>query len=390
MRRRYILLLVLALLVSGCSFGAEETQPPTEPPEIPLETRPDQRQYPGVTLTFETLWAQDTPEASILVQAADVFESRTGAEVKILWNGEGSGNADIIGMPVEKLTEHQESSMDLTLLAQEAGYDSRSHEILRQQVIDSCGSLKGIPQVPYLEGLYYNADLLEMPPENWTDFLLSCEALQSAGFLPLTMDGADALWMLELHLERSVGVSGLRDLRYGGGWAENAAAVEALEQIAELKDFGYVGTGGERKMVLSNAAMVVCGNEDCRAMEQELNLDIRWGVAPWPGTKDSGCRVTSDVLTISNTCGNPQAAFDFILLLTTGEFDQLRADLTSGIPADPANKCGITGAMETLEKASTMADTILGQSWCEMALNLWNGGYESGEELAEALDELYG
>jgi len=32
MRRRYILLLVLALLVSGCSFGAEETQPPTEPP----------------------------------------------------------------------------------------------------------------------------------------------------------------------------------------------------------------------------------------------------------------------------------------------------------------------------------------------------------------------
>lgn len=390
MKKLCMLLLASALLLSGCVIGAEETLLPTEPPEIPLETRADEREYLNVTLEYQTLWDENDPEAAVLTQAAAVFENQTGAQVNILWACEGSDQADIIHSSLEELAQCQDQRLDLTEPAQGAGFDGRSHEILRRQVMDRCGSLKGIPLTPYLEGLYYNAELLEKAPLDWTDFLLTCEALRGDGFLPLTMDSADALRLLELHLERTVGTEGLRSLRYEGGWAENERAVAALDQIDQLAALGYVGTGGESKVLSANAVMAVCGNSDCRDMERQLHMDIRWGVCPWPGAEGAGCRVSSDVLAISADCENPQAAFDFIMLLTTGEFDRLRAELTEGIPADPSNECAIAGAMETLSQASGRSGTILGQSWGEMALNLWQGGYESGMELAEALDEFYG
>ena len=115
-------------------------------------------------------------------------------------------------------------------------------------------------------------------------------------------------------------------------------------------------------------------------------MDLRWGVFPYPGQTGSGTWMTADVLVIEKNCKNAQAAFDFVMLVSSGEFDQLRVDIAGGIPADPANRSSIAGAMEAIAAAKPEDLNVFSNKQMDAAVKLWTGWYDTAFRHAVQLE----
>lgn len=421
MIRKCISLLLCAVLTVFCLTGCDRTevpetsevaQPTQEPTqavlEIELPLPEDERPYVGVELEFLSLLSPDDPRAGAVEQAAEVFEAKTGAVVNIRWLA-GDENAmsanlteaDIFASTADGLQDLLgQYALDLTDLAAASGYENHSHRVLREQIVQRCGFLAGIAQEPLVYGLYYNADAVSDAgtalPGTWEEFLVFSEELITSGYLPMAMDIENCHIALELLLERQFGFEQFRELMVKAGWTGKTEYIDVFKRAILYTEAGYLAKGdpcafpgGQEKLALSNVVMVPGSSALCAQVEQGTMMDVNWGVFPYPGDgSGKGFAAESQTLSIHKDCANPQAAFDFIMLLTTGAFDQLYADLGSGIPADPANQCTIEGAMELLENADTRGIGLLRSQDNELFSRLWNGWYKTPGYFASAMNTL--
>lgn len=408
MKKLLSLLLAAALIctfAAGC--GKEEavaqTLPPTETTaQWFLEDTLEVKQYEGVTLTFQSCWGEDALDAGVLLQAAELFEATTGAVVEIQWQAGGGG--DIYQLPVSQLSGYQEQLLDLTQMAQAADYESKSIDSLTD-LARSGEALLAIPQTPYVTGFYYNREAFEEcgiteMPGTYDEFLTACAALAAGGYSPLTLDSESADELLAVHLTQYLGTEGAAQMLSKGGWTEDELALQATVDIWDFVKAGYLTYGtpaaypaGQNRIGLSNSAMVYGTNALCAQVEEATMTEISWGMFPYPGVAgaESIISVDVDVLAISSGCGNPQAAFDFVMLLVTGEFDQLRADITNGIPADPGNISPVAGALEAMQITQIVdpAEPALDEQQLSVVLKLWQGKYTENDGFAKAMDKLY-
>lgn len=422
MKKRLSLLLCAALILmitAGCGQEAVEatetpTQLPTEPSvvEMPIELAEEQLPYEGVKLQYWSQLHEQTPEARALRQAADYYYKATGALVEFNWLGAdtealrsaltGDLQADLFEAAPEVLQEGLlDFALDLTEMAEAAGYADHSYAALRDQVVRRFGYLAGIPQTVYVYGMYYDQDafgasgILETP-DSWEDFLKACRKLEANGFEPLSMDLEKTGLVLELHMERTLGNDRLEQLVSGGGWEKDEQVVASVQRIVDLVAAGYMVRGtpaeypaGQNKLALSNAAMVVGSNELCAEVEEATLMELSWGVFPYPGDgAGTGVLVDSDLLAVNRSTVNAQAAFDFAMLVTCGDFDQLRADLSGGIPADPNNVSSISGAREALLRAAGYAPGKIDPKYYETYSRVWTGYYTKSAYYASTLNIL--
>ena len=399
--------LLVLLLLAGCG-QPEEVPVVTEPPlvevQVDYEETVEELPHTNTELALQSMWLREDPMSRLLLEAAALFERQTGAAVTIHWydetvtmeNAEGIDifqipAADFAGVPAEL-------ALDLTEMAAAADYDTKSHEALRQLVVSQLGYQGAVAQNPYLGGIYYNADVfaqcgVEALPSDWEGFLDLCHSLRQRGWQPLTLDQEDALAAMELHLRRSIGLDEVRRLMTKGNrWDTNMPAINAMDQVKLfVKDGNMAGTpaetpAGQNKMALSNSAMMVGTNADCADVEEANLIDLNWGVFPYPGNLSSGTWMTADMLVIHQNSKNAQAAFDFLMLLVTGEFDQLRTDLVCGIPADPRNESPILGAMETIHAAQPEPLGLMGKKQMTAAVRLWSAYYSQAGRYASLLE----
>lgn len=394
---RLLCAVLIVLMIAGCESqtSPETTAPETTIPETVPQTQPvfelpaQIRKYQDVRLQFGTPLEETAPEAQVLVQAAEVFFRQTGAQVEICWQN-SAAEADILTVSGEDLAAI--NALDLTELAAAANYNAHSFACLRQQVMDRCGYLAGIPRTPYLGGIYYNREIFSACdveiPKTWEEFLNVCATLQENGYQALALNREDASPALELHLEAALGAAGLKELVSTGSWAEQGTVIQ---QIIDFWKAGYLAKGSpaaypaaQNRLGLSNAAMVLGTNTVCCEIEEAAMANLEWGIFPWPGGVGTGTYVDADVLAVRKDCREPQAAFDFIMLLTTGEFDQLHADITGGIPADPVNISVIAGAAEVLLAADSRAIGVLNEARADLYLGLWDGTFKSAEAFADS------
>lgn len=403
----WVLLAAALFLLSGC--GAEE-QEPTEKPvievRVPYETVERELRYQGITLTMQAMWQREDLQARILLEAAQLFEKQTGAAVTIFWpdahaaTPENAEGIDIFQLSASDFAAlPKEYALDLTEMASAAQYDAKSHGALRQQITEQCGYLGAVAQVPYLGGIYYNAEIfqqcdIDMVPETWEQFLDVCRKLKAFGWDPLTLDSTDAVTAMELHLRRTIGDEEMvRLMGKTAHWNYDQAVLAAMEQVANfVRDGNLAGNApaedpaGQNRMALSGSAMMVGTNADCTAVEEATFTDLNWGVFPYPGNVSSGTWMTADVLMVHRDCPNGQAAFDFLMLLATGEFDQLCADISGGIPADPANESSIAGAMDAVRESQPVALGVFGGRQQTAAVRLWSAWYQKAQSYAAALE----
>lgn len=395
----WVLLAVLVVTLAACggSGAPDETQPPYEV-EIPYTEETVQLPYEGVELTFRATWKKKDAQSQVLIQAAELFERTTGAKVKLLWSKDKA--ADIMQVTAKNFaTMPAEEMLDLTELAKQSGYSENSFKAMRELVISQCGFLGAVPQVPYLGGIYYNSDIftncgITKLPNTWEEFVSLCQTLRLAGWSPLTLDNEDAVTAMELYLRRIVGNEDMaKFMTKDAHWHFDQRVVAAMEQVRLFVLDGNMTYGtpaespiGQNKMGVSNSAMMVGTNADAAAVEKSTLTDLNWGVFPFPGTVSSGTWAQADMLVIDPNCENPQAAFDFVMLLVTGEFDQLRVDITGGIPADPGNRSPVAGVAQALDAAPPEPLGVFGSKQTDAAVRLWSGYYSKASSYATALE----
>lgn len=408
MKKRLWMVLLALLLLAGCG-AKEEIQEMTEPPlvevQVAYEETVQERPYADTELVMQSMWLRENPLSRVLLEAAALFERQTGAVVTVRWRDENTTlesaeGIDIIQIPAAEFASmNAEYALDMTDMAAAAGYEAKSHETLRQQIVQQCGYLGAVAQIPYLGGIYYNADIfaqcgIETLPQDWDGFLALCHGLRQRGWQPLTLDQEDALAAMELHLRRSVGTDEVRRMMSKGHrWDTNMPAIDAMDQVKLFVQDGNMATGtpaetpvGQNKMASSNAAMMVGTNADCADVEEASLMDLNWGVFPYPGNHSSGTWMTADMLVIHRNTKHAQAAFDFLMLLATGEFDQLRADLSVGIPADPENESPVSGAMDAIRAAQPEPLGLMGKKQMTAAVRLWSAYYSQSGRYASLLE----
>ena len=151
--------------------------------------------------------------------------------------------------------------------------------------------------------------------------------------------------------------------------------------------------------------MVVCADYVTSEVNNNTGAGIEWGVFNYPtvpvedgGNGATGSYAGANSLAITSYTENPQAAFDFVMMLVSGDVDQKRADNVPQIPADPRNNCiSLDGAVETLMSADSVlswtmglnANTDLTAMIKEVVIQLYEGRFATGEAFAAALDALY-
>ena len=408
MKKRLWMVLLALLLLAGCG-AKEEIQEMTEPPlvevQVAYEETVQELPYADTELVMQSMWLRENPLSRVLLEAAALFERQTGAVVTVRWRDENTTlesaeGIDIIQIPAAEFASmNAEYALDMTDMAAAAGYEAKSHETLRQQIVQQCGYLGAVAQIPYLGGIYYNADIfaqcgIETLPQDWDGFLALCHGLRQRGWQPLTLDQEDALAAMELHLRRSVGTDEVRRMMSKGHrWDTNMPAIDAMDQVKLFVQDGNMATGtpaetpvGQNKMASSNAAMMVGTNADCADVEEASLMDLNWGMFSYPGNHSSGTWMTADMLVIHRNTNHAQAAFDFLMLLATGEFDQLRADLSVGIPADPENESPVSGAMDAIRAAQPEPLGLMGKKQMTAAVRLWSAYYSQSGRYASLLE----
>ena len=437
MKKLFALLLaavmVLGLVACGPA-GNNETQPPkstdnqTQAPgqgtEPPKTDAPEGKKYEGVTLNYWSMWNAAEAQGKVIAEAAAAFEEETGAHINIEWKGRDSNtllsaaleseeDIDLFDEDYTRIGQvYAPYTADLTEMAAAANYDAVSYPVFNNQSIAWAGYLNSITEQPNIGGVFYDRDAFEAAgitadPTTWAEFLDVCQKLKDKGVAPLVQDSAYTNFSFYYQLVRHIGEEGIAELRENGGWADNAGAVAAAQDIIDLVKAGYFADGtpsefpsGENKIGLDEAAMVICADYVCAEVDGNTESQTNWGVFNVPaveGGVSTAAYMGTNSLAITSYSENKQAAFDFCLFLVTGEWGQKLADEAHQIPADPNNTCtSLPDAVETLLAAdapmSWCGELNTHPAWQDMRdamTRLFAGAYETGADFCAAIDALY-
>lgn len=422
--------MVLGLL-AGCADKPVETNnpPASNPPASqPADdsSEPAGKQYDGVELTMWSMWSSGEPQANVIEAAKAAFEEQTGAKITIEFKGrdvnkvlaaslEAQDNIDIIEDDYKRIgTVYNKFTYDLTEMAKAANYDSFSYKCFNDQSIAWAGYLNAITEQPNIGGIFYDKDAFEnagitAEPKTWAEFLNACQKLKDAGVGPLAQDSAYCDFAFYHTLVRYLGEAKIEELTMNGGWS-GTAAEQAAQDIIDLRNAGYLADGApdefpssQNKIGFGQAAMVICADYVTAEVNGNTGTQVNWGLFNYPavdGGADNGAAyMGANSLAITSYSKNPQAAFDFILFLTTGEYGQKLADEAHQIPADSRNTApaDLNGTIETLQAA------VSPMTWCaslsvnadlkdtikSMCTELFEGKYADGAAFCAALDALY-
>ncbi len=432
MKKTLSLLLASALslsLLAGCGGGGDK--PAASQPSQPSGSTSQPaasgsgKQYDGVTLNMWSMWSSGEPQANVIEEAAAAFEAQTGAKVNIEFKGrdvnkvlsaslEAKEKIDIIEDDYQRIATTYPNILDLTDMAKAVNYDSWSYACLNNQVIEWVGHLNSIVEQPQVGGFFYDKDAFSKAgvtaePKTWSEFLTVCQQLKDAGIAPIAQDSAYCNFAFYHQLVRYLGEAKIEELDMNGGWS-GTKAEQAAQDIIDLIGKGYFVDGApdefpasENKIGFGQAAMIVCANYVTAEVNMQTGTEVNWGLFNYPavdgGVENTAAYAGANSLAVTSYSENAQAAFDFIIFLTTGEFDQKMADTAAQIPADSRNKApaALNGTVETLlaaDKPMTWcaglnANTDLKDTIKSMCTELFEGKYATGADFCKALDALY-
>lgn len=339
--------------------------------DTPVETTEDtvapSTSEGGAELVYWSMWNETEPQAEVIKAAIAEYESESGNTVKVEWKGrdintiiqaalDAGEKIDLFDEDYMRVgQQYADDCMDLEAMAAAVDYEAHSVEALPTALRGWAGSLKGIAYQPYTSGIFYNKAIfteagIESEPATWEEFLDCCQKIKDAGYAPLVQDDAYVLYSYGFQIARYIGQDAVVELCTNGGWAENEGALAAAKDIENLVKSGYYSEyapdaypNNENEIGYEEAAMIVNASWVPAEITQNTDCDLEWGMFNYP-TVEGGAdpatvaNVGAQAFAIPAYSENGQAAFDLIMKITTGEFDQQMALDTASIPADPTNQ----------------------------------------------------
>lgn len=438
MKKKTISILLAAAMTTGLLAGCGGGDKPAEAPaETPAATTAKAeggepaaeggKKHEGVELIYWSMWTNNEPQGQALAQAAEAFEAETGAKIKFEWKGRETKNILSSALEAQEKFDMFEDDYtriaknyvnyiaDLTAMAEEAGYADKSYAVFNNQATEWAGFLPCVTEQPSVGGVFYNKDIFDdcgiTPPATWAEFMAACQTMKDKGYQPLALDSTYAPFLFGYHLSRHIGQPAVEEMATNGGWSSNPGVIKAGQEMIDFVNAGYLADGApdeypasQNKMGLTEkVAMVVCANYITSEVNTNTGTELNWGLFAYPavdgGADNSSTFAGANSIGITKYSENQQAAFDFALFLTTGQYGQNMADLALSIPADPNNTAPAVqnGTTEVLVNTTAPLSWNMGLNANadkisviqEVIVKLYEGSYATGEDFAKALDALY-
>ena len=242
-------------------------------------------------------------------------------------------------------------------------YDTTNGKAYKDVVIPSMISLAGslfdgktmcIPYIPQAFMIFCNKGLLEECgvteyPQTWEELMDACEKVKAAGHIPVTTDSNYCTSWVGYYMSRRLGNDRVMELaKDSSQWASEQGVKDTAEAIAYMAAKGYfdpniesnVYPAAQQDMVISeNVAMYINGTWLPNEVAATTPDDFKWGAFAFPevpngveGT-EGGCYSTY-AIAVNKDCDDAatQAAVEFIVYLTTSEWDQEFTNQANAIP----------------------------------------------------------
>ncbi len=414
--KKIISLLLAAVMILGlAACGAKEEAPATTAAntEAPAAEATDAPATEGTAapstgkeIVYWSMWTEGEPQGTVIKEAAEAYEAATGVHVNIEWKGrdittvlkaalDAGEKIDVFDDDFQRVSiQFADNALDLEEMAKAAGYEDYAVAALPAAVRGWAGKLVCIPYQPYTSGVFYVKSAFEAAgiteePKTWDEFLDVCQKLKDAGYTPLAQDDAYTRYTFGYMLARMIGEDGVVELTNNGGWSESAEAKQAAQLVLDLRDKGFLSDtapdaypNGENELGLGLAAMVVNASWVPGEITNNTQCDETWGMFNFPAMTDKDvdpstiANIGAQALAINNKSENAQEAFDFIMYLTSGEFDQKMALAANGIPADTRNE-------EWPEMIANVRDAFNAQT----DVYQWNMGLDANSDIKEGLND---
>lgn len=432
MKKMISLLLCAVMLVSvlaACGTTEEVTEQTTEVVEEVIEETSEPKIYDGVELVYWSSHVAGTPAATVLEELAAEFKAETGAVIDIQFKGnerrqimptalESGEDIDVFDSAgfYELRTFDPAWIMDLTPYYEASGYAEKTYGLMLKDLTDNSpeGGLPGVVKTPGMNGLWYDkaavaaAGITEMP-KTFDEFEVMFDAILETGVAPLSLDSAYVAGFFGTVLQRHCGQDVVRELSLNGGWSENEGAIAAAQRMIDWKNKGYFVDGApdifpasQNKIALGLSTMVNCGVWVGNEIETAMGVDIDWGFTKFPildETIDANVdSAYSSYIHVNETCNNPDAAWDWLMKIVTGEGDKRWTDAALTPPADKTNEAlpDFDGTVEYLDSVEVcldvncaVANADMKAALTDVMVKIFEGNYATGLEAMQAMDALY-
>lgn len=391
MKKRVVSVLLSAAMVAsmlaGCGSGAKETEAPTDAAtEAPETAAADETEAPETDaaddteesaaadgtytkadgdLVYWSMWDAGSNQATAIEEIVADYEAKSGNTVNVEFKGRDintliaasldAGEAiDLYEDDFQRLSQQfGDYALDLSSMAEAAGYADKSNEALTSAVQGWAGKLACLPFQPYGSGIFYNKAIFDEvgveEPETWQDFMDVCGKIKEAGYTPLTLDDAYITLNLGYHLARYIGQDAVKELVNNGGWAENEGALKMAQDMEALVSAGYLSEyapaafpSGENEVGYEETAMVVNATWVPAEITAATECDLEWGMFSYPAVEGGvdgteAMMVGGQGISVSKDSKNAQAAFELAMDIVTGAGDAKLSLASDAIPADPNN-----------------------------------------------------
>lgn len=403
-RKMLALLLSLTTVVSLAACGSGEKAP---------EEKEEEKK-----IVYWTTWNEAEPQGQVIKEAAAAYEEETGVKVEINWQGR-----DIVKVIASKLESGEEIDMfdgsvntilpaTIDYAADLSEYYEKDYattdgkpfkEIILQAIQDSTktysneGEINGVPYQPFIQCMFYNKDhfkeagITELP-KDWESFLEVCDKLKAAGYAPLTTDDAYMLSLPGCYLQRAKGsewVSKLVTTNDDEMW-KDPAVLEMAKAYEDMAKKGYfhenitsnVFPAGQQDIANGNVSMYLNASWVINELMPTTGPEFPWGEMQFPAVPNgegayNAANYASQVMVANKESDNIDEVFDFMVYLTTGEWDSKLAESTYGVPAGIDSEWPVQ-----LEDAKEIFDTL--EEWTP-----WSGGIEDNGDLTASIKTLF-
>ena len=323
----------------------------------------------GATLVYWSMWNEAEPQGQAIARAAEAFTKETGIRVDVNFNGreirmtlqpalDGGVVVDIFDEDIDRV-----NSVWGNYLLNLDPYVTRVYSTTGgrpfNQVVNNAlmaiakeaggGSVKTVPYQPFVFTMMYNKDIFNQAgitsmPKTLDEFLAVCTRLQAINIPAITVDDAYVYCLIGYLFDRVIGTEATLRMVANRDFSSPATlrVGQLLEGMARSGFFhpnaaGNVWPQGQvNEFANGRAAMYLNGTW----LPNELKgnaPNFNWGSFAFPAIDPAGNgiesnNVGSQCYGINKNTKYPDEAFQFLVWMTTGKWDEELARESLGIP----------------------------------------------------------
>ncbi len=330
--------------------------------------------FAETTIEYWSSWSETENQALVLQEAAKAYEAaHPGVKINFTFNGRDNRNLvvsaieagtqiDVMDANIDNIQKLWANNiMDLSGYMTKT-YDTTDGKAYIDSVMPSMTSLAAslfdgktmcIPYIPQAYMIFCNQNIFDEVgiteyPATWEEFLDACEKIKSAGYTPITSDTAYITSWMGYYLSRLMGDATVSALVKDKTMWSDPRVLEAAKAIENLAKLGYFDANiasnvypvAQQDMVIGeNIAMYINGTWLPNEVAATTPDDFKWGAFAFPAVPngvegtEAGCYSTYAIAVNKDASSETaDVAVDFIVYLTTSEYDQMFADVASAIP----------------------------------------------------------